>query len=157
MTATKQVQFSSVTVREYPMEIGDNPSCSDGAPVQIGWQHQSSTTHSNIDMYEYFQQDNSNGRKTKLSVQKRAKILLAAGYDLEAIAQATLKAQRVQQQRAETVQALEGWNAKILETTGKLLNAANPAKGLFLGLKKLVINNKASTTQQPHSVPARSA
>ena len=31
------VGFSVITIREYPVEVGDNPSCVRGPPLSIGW------------------------------------------------------------------------------------------------------------------------
>ena len=33
------IKFKSVEVREYPRIVGDNPSCSGGAPMSIDWCH----------------------------------------------------------------------------------------------------------------------
>jgi len=46
----KSVRFSDITIREYPMILGDNPSVSHGPPVTIDWQH-SSEAHLSLDQY----------------------------------------------------------------------------------------------------------
>lgn len=35
----RQVTFHSVTIREYPMTIGDHPNCSYGPPVSLSWDY----------------------------------------------------------------------------------------------------------------------
>ena len=35
----KAVRFSNVTIREYPMILGDHPDVSSGPPVTIDWEH----------------------------------------------------------------------------------------------------------------------
>ncbi len=35
----KEVCFASVQVREYPMILGDNPSCTSGPPLTLDWDH----------------------------------------------------------------------------------------------------------------------
>ena len=36
---TKQVSFHNLQIREYKIELGDNPSCRFGPPVTIGWDY----------------------------------------------------------------------------------------------------------------------
>lgn len=41
VSSVKQgVRFSTITIREYPITLGDNPSVSCGAPVTIAWKHE---------------------------------------------------------------------------------------------------------------------
>ena len=35
----KSVSFTTLTIREYPIEIGDNPSVVKGVPITIGWEY----------------------------------------------------------------------------------------------------------------------
>ena len=41
LSQKKSVRFSDITVREYPMILGDNPAVSCGPPVTIDWQYSS--------------------------------------------------------------------------------------------------------------------
>ena len=36
MVSQKQVTFGDLTIKEYPIILGDHPSCT-GAPITIGW------------------------------------------------------------------------------------------------------------------------
>ena len=45
------LNFKSVEIREYPRIIGDNPSCSGGAPMSIDWAHYPQQYY-NIDEFE---------------------------------------------------------------------------------------------------------
>lgn len=36
----KSVRFSSVTIREYPMILGDHPDVTSGPPIAIDWYHE---------------------------------------------------------------------------------------------------------------------
>ena len=48
---TKRVAFNTIEVREHNVTLGDNPSCSNGPPVSIKWEHNNSYQMS-IDDYE---------------------------------------------------------------------------------------------------------
>ena len=50
-TLPKGVSFSSVHIHEHPIVLGDNPSCSSGPPVSLGWEAETSLKCS-IDEYE---------------------------------------------------------------------------------------------------------
>jgi len=47
----KRVAFNTIEVREHDLTLGDNPSCSNGPPVSIKWEHNNSYQMS-IDDYE---------------------------------------------------------------------------------------------------------
>ena len=36
MSATKQVTFGDLTIREFPIIMGDNPACT-GCPITMDW------------------------------------------------------------------------------------------------------------------------
>jgi hypothetical protein len=146
----KKVTFGNLTIQEFPIQLGDNPACSAGAPIEIGWKPFSKVTR-NIDLYEYMQ--GSRRRRTRkdlaIPVHKRCGILLRAGYALEDIVGATLKVALAKKQRVETLQH-QGWDrlTLIMIRTGQLpkgiLNGAlestagsfNKAKSLPRGIVK---------------------
>uniref|UniRef100_A0A7S2ECA4 Uncharacterized protein n=1 Tax=Trieres chinensis TaxID=1514140 RepID=A0A7S2ECA4_TRICV len=45
------VSFDQVEIRDYPVEPGDNPSCSSGPPLTISWEHGCSQKY-HLDAYE---------------------------------------------------------------------------------------------------------
>jgi hypothetical protein len=133
MSDSKQVTFSELTIHEHPLELGDHPSCSKGAPLTIGWESQSSATR-NLELYEYMRGERRRGRKQLvMSVQKRGQILLEAGYSLNEIGNAALQVDVIKKQRADTLKN-QGWDRAhlILERTGKL------PKGIMNGVNALV-------------------
>jgi hypothetical protein len=131
-SSTKTVRFDcSLTITEFPMILGDNPACSAGAPVQIGWNAICSTSR-NLELFEHLRKDERRSRnKLVLSVQRRTGILLHAGYGIDQIASATMQVELTQQLRAKTL-SKHGWDrfrfTHILETTGKL------PKGIMKGV-----------------------
>lgn len=133
----KNVTFGDLTVYEHPLEMGDNPAVSSGAPLMIGWKAQSTSTR-NLDLYEYMHPQRRHGRKQlAIPVQDRAQILLKRGYSLTDIASAAMTVEEIKRQRAETlrtslkVSPLERAGA-LLEKTGKLpMGIFNGAKQMF--------------------------
>ena len=139
---TKQVTFGNLTIHEHPLELGDNPACSSGAPLTIGWKAQSSSTR-NLDLYEYMRGERRHGRKQLvIPVQDRAHLLLSSGYSLATIADATLSVEEVKKQRYESLKgtSLERFGS-ILEKTGRLPG------DLINGVANLVVKPIRNTVQ----------
>jgi hypothetical protein len=118
--SSKQVTFGDITIKEYPMEIGNHPNVSAGAPVQIGWEPQETHTR-NLELYEHMRADRRGRRELVIPVQKRGQILLRAGYSLEQIGDAAMKVDVMKKLRADTLKH-QAWDRAnmVLETTGKL-------------------------------------
>lgn len=118
----KRVTFGKITVVEFPMELGDNPGCSIGVPVQLGWTPLTSTTRS-IELFDRLRDER--GRRLRkelvLTNQQRAKIVLHAGYSLEQLAEAVLLVDLIRESRRDSLK-LQGWDrfAAMLQTTGRL-------------------------------------
>jgi hypothetical protein len=98
------------TVHEFPITLGDNPACSIGAPVQLGWKALESTTR-NMESYEYVRKGERKGDRRQLiiPVEKRGRILLNRGYSIDQIAEATMNADEIKEQRQETLRK-QGWD-----------------------------------------------
>lgn len=47
-----RLSFSSISVRVYPVLIGDNPSVTQGVPLTIGWEHKEEEFFDNVEDYE---------------------------------------------------------------------------------------------------------
>lgn len=131
--SAKNVSFSEITIQEYPIELGDHPSCSSGAPIQIGWEPQA-VFKRNLDLYEYMREgERRHGRKQlSIPVKRRSKLLIESGYSLDEIVDATLKVETAKELRAETLK---------LDTNGKL------PKDILTGFAKLVIKPVRKTVQ----------
>ena len=130
----RQVTFGDLTIHEHPLQLGDNPACSSGAPLTIGWKAQATSTR-NLDLYEYMRNERRHGRKLCIPVQERAHLLLEAGYTLIQIGDATMSVEEVKKQRFES---LKGTN---LERFGGLLN------GMASGMANMVLKPVRNTVQ----------
>lgn len=50
------VKFKSVMVREYSVTIGDNPSCTSGCPISIGWEYEDKIIDVPLDCFEEYRE-----------------------------------------------------------------------------------------------------
>ena len=116
--ARRQVRFGEVEIWEFPIVIGDNPGCSSGAPIQIGWIPIGSMTQT-VNFYE--QRRGKRKRNLIIPVEKRGKILLHAGYSIYEIGNAAVHVDHIKKLRAESLQN-QGWDniSVLLEMTGQL-------------------------------------
>ena len=122
----KEVTFGDLTIREYPIILGDNPACT-GVPITIDWDYYVDTgTTRNLELYEYIKakkrrrrnkanntsnnnaagiNHKSNTKKDiclRIPVTKRSQMLLDAGYTQNEILQCALEVLEIQKQRAES-------------------------------------------------------
>jgi hypothetical protein len=97
----KSLHFGEVHITEFPITIGDNPFVSEGCPVALD----AKAVHSEVldfAVYERYRPERRSKDKFRLGVTKRCKLLMSNGYDLPEIAQASMDASAIKQQRIET-------------------------------------------------------
>jgi hypothetical protein len=93
------VQFGSLTIRNYEVQLGDNPSCSKGVPVCIGWSYNELHPIC-IENYEAWMKDKRRSRnELHLPCSLRESILSEYGYSRSEMTQATREAAKIQKQR----------------------------------------------------------
>lgn len=98
----RNVSFSSLSIREYPPAISDNPSCSFGPPVQLDWEYEAEQTHP-IDLYEQSRQPRRASHDLLLSYYDRRFLLIKqAGYSRKEVTEAVKAAERVKRERMLT-------------------------------------------------------
>ena len=108
--SSKNVMFRSITVREYPQIIGDNPSCHDGASLTIGWDYNElpSLPVGSFEKMRYNKRRTAGSSKMVLNRQQRHLILLRLGYQESEIVDAVRKANKIRTQRRQTNNNLLG-------------------------------------------------
>ena len=112
---TKTVSFGPLTIHEHALELGDNPACSSGAPLTLGWKAENTSTL-NLELFEYMRGARRRGRKQLLiDVSERAQLLILSGYSIDEIAAATMEVDEIKKHRAES---LKGTN---MERFGKMI------------------------------------
>ena len=167
----KKVAFAEyLTIYEHPIEIGDNPACSAGAPIQIGWLSQRAVRR-RLDIVESFRRKPCRGGKHLLmSAQSRCELLVRSGYSMEEVAEAASSALQARKQRVESLKKQRGWEhlSALMESTarvpiGMILATGNILASTGHSVKKIVVksnNNPVSilvTPGNPVSFQALSA
>lgn len=151
------VSFDSVTIREYSLVPGDNPSVSAGPPLSLGWEHRERYS-SALDPYELFREGKRRtSAQMRIPTKVRKSMLLQHGHTPRELDEATKEASRSRLQREYTVKVIH----KSLLKNGKLKNATNTTSLLslwgnnqvdnatdesLLKKKKAELNNAATTT-----------
>ena len=99
----KKVTFGDdLAIIEYPIILGDNPACTNGCPITIGWQpirgHKC-----NLHIFEYARSRRRTPRNLlMIPVKERTKILLDAGFAWEEIIQRIGEVAEIRYQRQES-------------------------------------------------------
>lgn len=97
----KRISFGTIKIREHGRTLGDNPSCSYGAPIQLDWDHQD-MEELTLDDYE----DNLQGRRKKhefhLNHFQRSNLLKLNGYSNSEINESKKQTKKIRGQRERT-------------------------------------------------------
>lgn len=129
-SSRKSVRFSNVQIREYPLTIGDNPSCELGVPISIDWWPVAEHTTSVNDHQEAVvgrRPHNKTEDELRLPAQFRDIMVREAGFSSEQMRRAVHRVNVQKMERRATVdgipqqsveeaieRALRGlWNATV--------------------------------------------
>ena len=148
----RMLQFTTATIHEHGVVLGDNPSVSVGAPIQIDWVQQRDSVTYDIDLYEMERQEKrkENRKDLLLPVGVRARLLLVAGYTIDDIANATIAANKIKILRCVTANQKENWERLdtlkdgMIKTFRNLLVVSNSNGNTVTGNNRL--NSKPSAT-----------
>jgi hypothetical protein len=106
----KSVIFSALQIRTYETILGDNPSCSTGPSLGLGWRYDPSHYISTIDEYERHQSQHgcADPRPEDLVLHRfeREAILLNTGYTRQDLAESVRGITKVKNRRRQTVHNL---------------------------------------------------
>ncbi len=120
-TNQKRVHFSTIQIRRYPMVLGDNPYCSRGPPVSLGWEYDIMPDMGVL----HYDRLRSSQRRTNinhlaLSSNQRNELLNRIGVSVEERRRVEKEVSRIQRQR--TIDCV--WK----ELTGPLETMADSAR-----------------------------
>ena len=115
----KSVRFHQIEVAQFPIELGDNPACGEGVPVQLGWELQSRDTFC-LDHYETLVSPTCSRRSKKnlrLCPETRKKIVLSQGTSLRDTIQVTRDIQRIKMFREKNSKREDSFRRSAGRTT----------------------------------------
>lgn len=128
---TRKIDFSTVEVRQYERILGDNPSCSSGAPVSIGWKFfQERTLCLPVDEYEYYHGHFRDECDMVLDRQEREALLYELGYSEKDLAKVVRENVKLKKNRRQTVNNLPLMKIEVaVESVTKKVTGAFRSKG----------------------------
>mmetsp|Transcript_46977 Transcript_46977/g.56516 ORF Transcript_46977/g.56516 Transcript_46977/m.56516 type:complete len:371 (-) Transcript_46977:451-1563(-) len=151
------VDFDTCHIREYERELGDNPSCSSGAPVSLGWNFVEIGVFP-FDEFEKSRDKNCDdmdksvhGKRraaiadTLLSRTEREKLLMDHGFTRGEIAQATKINVKIKNNRRQTVNNLKFQKAEeFIEAIRRYLKQAVKCGKKSVDVDKLLYEQRAA-------------
>jgi len=141
----KAVRFNDIQIRDYERTVGDNPSCSSGPPIAIGWAH-GNTRFVNIDNYEHSRSGRRTQKKLVLNRQSREALLAYWDVPVNEIVEAIRGNVRVKNQRRQTVTNL-----------GKVEKLEEAFESATRKLKKTLLLRRKGGKLKGHPVHSRVA
>ncbi len=97
----KRVSYGTIQIREHSQTVGDNPSVSYGAPVQLDWLSED-LEHLDLDLYEEYKPEPRNKRNMQLNSFQRMDVLKSNGHSNAEISNAKKETDKVKGQRQLT-------------------------------------------------------
>jgi len=122
---SKKVRFDVVEIRQYERIASDNPCCSSGPPIGIGWNH-GETHRADVNDYEHSRSDRNSNFVIVLSRSEREELLLEWDVDSRNIASSVRAALKTKFQRKQTVINARKYSKieEAIEITSKRLKKA---------------------------------
>ena len=118
----RHVAFSSVQIRRYPMILADNPACSSGPPLSLGWEYELLPEMSMTEFESFrLRSRRIHTHHLILSHYKRVQILQLAGYAAEEIKTVEKEMAKVRVQRQMTALSPFGKLEQLAESVGRKL------------------------------------
>lgn len=117
------VAFDKVSIREYKIVCGDNPSISEGPPIQLDWSS-IDTFNGAVDEFEEEREDERRSHPSQMKIPSRVRteLLLYFGSTKAEIESCARKAQKVKKQRNHTLASYEA-SPHLDESIEKLTRA----------------------------------
>lgn len=106
---SQRVKFTMVEIREFERVVGDNPSCSSGVPVSIGWGH-GKTFKMKLEDFESARPPRRAQMDLVLTRGERHRLLVEWGASGQDVIEAIRMIIRVKNQRRQTVNNLGSYD-----------------------------------------------
>lgn len=113
-----KVSFDNVEIREYPIELGDHPTITGGAPITLGWNHSHEEVFS-INAYEEAREGNRRyNAEMRMPAYIRSQVLIRQGYTPSEIEKTANMSKIERLKRAETTQLM--YRSKLHEQSERV-------------------------------------
>lgn len=129
----KELAFSSIAIREYPVLIGDNPSVGEGVPLTIGWNHEKELAYG----LEDYENDHRSKPKSlvdmKFSEEERAEIAKNLGYSeskIERIARRVKSSTLTRKKKVVKALHLDAIKENVNKRVTKISDATKRLRGV---------------------------
>ena len=108
------VSFRSIDIHEFSMELGDNPACGTGVPVQIGWEPHTFDTM-DIDIYERQRIKNKKKDDLLIPAEQRRRIVTSTGTPMEEIVSVVQQSLQIKADRKNSIKNMkwDQWEFKM--------------------------------------------
>mmetsp|Transcript_5653 Transcript_5653/g.6939 ORF Transcript_5653/g.6939 Transcript_5653/m.6939 type:complete len:178 (+) Transcript_5653:66-599(+) len=124
LSSSRSVQFDKVEIREYSITLGDNPSCSSGPPISLGWNYSDEEQSIPLEQYEQYRDGTRRVyHEMKVPSSLRHHILKEWNIPTREIITAQCECQVVQQQRNRTAQKYQN-NCRLKTFTSRIKKGA---------------------------------
>lgn len=101
------IVFDRLEIREYPIQVGDNPSVSGGVPLTIGWEYdKDATAVLNVEEYEENRPPRRSMQDMAVPKKLRNKMLIESGHSRSEVTQAVRTTIRDKNSRRRTINNL---------------------------------------------------
>ena len=114
----RRVSFDQVDIREYYIELGNNPSCSTGPPLTIGWDFDC-VGSINLDEFEECRPPRRLGRQMVIPFDERTNMLEQVGYSSSEILDAVKSVSQERHLRLKTARSKTDKLDEVLERANR--------------------------------------
>jgi len=118
---SKRVAFNTIEVREHDLTLGDNPSCSNGPPVSIKWEHNNSYKMS-LDDYEDERGSRRDQHEMRIPREVRLHLIKKDGVSRREIRDVIVENKKIKEQnRKNKVQNQNSAREKFMHSVKKVV------------------------------------
>ena len=126
----KNVSFHTIDIAEHAYELGDNPCCAGGAPIQIGWEP-IDQIQLEIDEYEREKPHRRSKDQLRLPALIRDHLARSSGASRAEVVKATIEARKISKNRFKSLKQQPWDNLHYkLEKTARTLRKVTSIDGI---------------------------
>ena len=117
-TTKKTVTFGNISIREFDLTAGDNPACSSGVPITLGWTYNPVHDEFPIDVFEGFRDGHRCATSNELKLSERVRYRILANewkVSKATIAKAERRCRQSKNERQESLEGLLYWDHDDME------------------------------------------